>query len=175
MLIRIAPQMFRNSNFECVTIRCIREEVFRTQKFKDKYPWRINYKSNIIHISNSKIDKEVMKVIERISDESLDKKTGRPYDLSYEDKNIVACAVSNDYTIGTGDDNLIKFAKNEFNIQSFKSTLDILNLWLQKGLITWSEKLNNILEEWKLQEEKKQPRQAKFEFKRLTGKEYPGP
>lgn len=173
MLIRIAPQMFKDSNFGCVTIRCIREEFFRTQKFKDKYPWRIDYKSNIVHISDNKIDKRVMETIGLIADAKLTPEK-HPYYLSNEDKSIIACAVSNNYTIGTGDDNLIKFAKNEFDIRSFMSALGILNFWLRKKLITWSKKLESILIEWKTQEEIRQSKHAKFVFRRLTGKKYLG-
>ena len=39
MLLRIAPDMFKESAFECVTIRQIREEIFRGSKFKDRYKW----------------------------------------------------------------------------------------------------------------------------------------
>jgi len=44
MLIRVAPDMFLDSDYECCTIRRVRDELFRTQKFKTKYAWRGDYK-----------------------------------------------------------------------------------------------------------------------------------
>lgn len=47
MLIRIAPDMFIDERFDCVTVQEVCEEIFRTQKFKTKYPWRTSYKDKI--------------------------------------------------------------------------------------------------------------------------------
>ena len=44
MLIRIAPDMFCDDRYECVTIQEMIQEMFRTQKFKMRYPWRTKYK-----------------------------------------------------------------------------------------------------------------------------------
>lgn len=37
MLIRIAPDMFRDDGYGCVTIQEVFQELFRTQKFKMQY------------------------------------------------------------------------------------------------------------------------------------------
>ena len=47
MLIRIAPDMFTDERFDCVTVQEVCEEIFRTQRFKTKYPWRSDYKDKI--------------------------------------------------------------------------------------------------------------------------------
>jgi len=47
MLIRIVPEMFCDERFECVTIHEVIQEIFRTQKFKSRYPWRERYKPKI--------------------------------------------------------------------------------------------------------------------------------
>jgi len=47
MLIRIAPEMFLNESYDCYTIKEVWEEMFQTTKFKNKYPWRVNFKKNI--------------------------------------------------------------------------------------------------------------------------------
>lgn len=174
MLIRIAPDMFKDSNFGCVTIRNIREEVFRTQKFKGKYDWRLQYKNEIRNISDDAIDKKNFRIVDRIAEEQLNPQTGRPYNLSYIDKNVVACALTKGYQIGTGDSDLMEFARNEFEIKSL-SSLEILNSWIDKSLIMWSTELHNILKEWDLQNEKPQPAKAIHEFSKLTGEKYPGP
>lgn len=38
MLIRIAPDMFEDSRYGCVTTQEVIRELFRTQRFKEKYP-----------------------------------------------------------------------------------------------------------------------------------------
>ena len=39
MLLRIAPDMFTDPRYGCVTIRQIYDEITRTPKFKSKYLW----------------------------------------------------------------------------------------------------------------------------------------
>lgn len=58
MLIRIVPDMFIDERFDCLTITDVKDEIFRTQKFKTKYPWRIHLKNKIetIGITNLKTD-----------------------------------------------------------------------------------------------------------------------
>lgn len=36
MLIRIAPDMFKDERYECVTVNEVWQELFRTRKFKTK-------------------------------------------------------------------------------------------------------------------------------------------
>ena len=40
MLLRIAPEMFTNPDFGCVTLASVQKEYVRKQEFKRKYPWR---------------------------------------------------------------------------------------------------------------------------------------
>jgi len=47
MLLRIAPQMFLDDTYQCCTIAEVRNEIFQTQKFKNKYPWREKFKDKI--------------------------------------------------------------------------------------------------------------------------------
>ncbi|MEA3378994.1 MAG: hypothetical protein U9Q69_05160, partial [Nanoarchaeota archaeon] len=56
MLIRIAPDMFCDDSYGCVTIQEVLQELFRTQKFKTKYPWRTKYKSKIKVLGKSKVE-----------------------------------------------------------------------------------------------------------------------
>ncbi|MBA4419143.1 MAG: hypothetical protein C0392_14735 [Syntrophus sp. (in: bacteria)] len=39
--------MFTDERFDCVTVQEVCEEIFRTQRFKTKYPWRSDYKGRI--------------------------------------------------------------------------------------------------------------------------------
>jgi hypothetical protein len=40
MLLRIAPDMFADPRYRCVTIAPVFNEYVRTQRFKHRYPWR---------------------------------------------------------------------------------------------------------------------------------------
>ena len=60
MLIRIAPDMFCDERYGCVTMQEVIKELFRTQKFKAKYPWRTRYKSKIKALGASKVKKGVV-------------------------------------------------------------------------------------------------------------------
>ena len=62
MLIRIAPEMFCDDRFECVTIPEVIHELFQTQKFKTSYPWRKEFKSKIKAIRTSEIEKGDFKI-----------------------------------------------------------------------------------------------------------------
>ena len=58
MLIRIAPEMFIKSEYECCTIRLVRKELFWPQKFKTKYPWRIQFKDKVKPLAHDISDNE---------------------------------------------------------------------------------------------------------------------
>ncbi|WDN87463.1 hypothetical protein BuS5_00431 [Desulfosarcina sp. BuS5] len=55
MLIRVAPDMFCDDRYGCVTIQEVSQELFRTQKFKSRYPWRASYKSKIKPLGASRV------------------------------------------------------------------------------------------------------------------------
>jgi hypothetical protein len=70
MLIKIAPDMFCDERYECVTIQEVFQEIFRTQKFKMQYPWRTKYKSKIKALGKSKVesgDFKLYKGVEKIN------------------------------------------------------------------------------------------------------------
>jgi hypothetical protein len=47
MLLRIVPDMFIDERFECVTLRCIHDELVQTTKFRTKYPWIRDFKKSL--------------------------------------------------------------------------------------------------------------------------------
>jgi len=78
MLIRIAPDMFHDDRYGCVTIQEVFQELFRTQKFKTRYPWRTRYKSKIKALGKSKVEAgdfklylEAIHVVYRVSEKPL--------------------------------------------------------------------------------------------------------
>ncbi|MFH1026054.1 MAG: hypothetical protein V1764_05180 [Nitrospirota bacterium] len=95
MLIRIAPNMFTDERFDCVTVQEVCEEIFRTQRFKTKYPWRSEYKGKIRPSNSLKNTSDDYKlhfdVVKHLIDAGgISTKTGRVFGLSFVDKKIAA-------------------------------------------------------------------------------------
>lgn len=181
MLIRIAPNIFLNESFGCCTISAARDEIYRTQRFKQKYPWRDQFKDKIRCLSidlaeNEKVGLYFDAIKSLIYDGTISKKSGRDFDLSYRDMKFLSCAFGNGYRITTGDHDLRIFAIQEFK-KEFKgwiSPLAMLNSWIRKGLVEWNEKVYNYLIDWKSNNEDPQPKIQRIKFKKLTGQHYPG-
>ena len=181
MLIRIVPDMFLDKRYQCFTINLMRHEIFRTPKFKRKYPWRNDFKAKIQGLpSNFTNNADVSRYFEAIRllirNITINAKTGRPFDLSYVDQMFLACALANGYRISTGDDNLALFALQEFGDEFHGniSPLGIINRWIRERLIKWNEELHSYVADWKITNEHPQPKKQIREFKKLIGRSYPG-
>ena len=181
MLIRIAPDMFIDKKYECVTISDVVKEIFRTQKFKNKYPWRKRYKSKIKPLSNPILRTNEFTLYYQanrslIAEGVINRKTELYFDLSLVDQKIIACAQANTFRITTGDNDLIEYYLQQCsnNPDEIISPLGMINIWLKKGLILWGEKQQIILEDWKKCDEAPQPRTEIKKFKTLTGYNYAG-
>ncbi len=173
MLIRIVPDMFIDTKYGCFTINEVLNEIFQTQKFKNKYPWRTDYKSKIFpNTSLFQRDENfniVFNVIKnKISAGTINRLTGRYFDLSYVDKFVAAYAINNDLSISTSDKDLINFLKQEFDISNI-CPLEIINTWLKSEILIWNDEHHKLIREWIVDEEPEQPRSAKKEFERITG------
>jgi hypothetical protein len=181
MLIRIAPQMFLDEAYQCCTITEIRNEIYQTQKFKNKYPWRDKYKDRIKHLSLSADKKrhvdEYLSTIDLLLDNHIiNEYNGKTFDLSRVDRIIIATALACGHKISSTDNALLDFAEQQFpdDFQGYILPLGLLNLWLGKKLVSWSDDLEQILSEWKAQNEPQQMRQDKSMYHKLTHKKYPG-
>ena len=181
MLIRIAPDMFIDTKFECVTISDVVKEIFRTQKFKNRYPWRKRYKSKIKPLGNSILKTNEFKLYYQanrslIGEGVINRKTNFYFDLSKVDQKIIACAQANTYRITTGDNDLIEYYLQQCsnNPDEIISPLGMINIWLKKGLISCDEKLQTILEDWKKCDEAPQPITEIKKFQKSTGYKYLG-
>ena len=106
----------------------------------------------------------------------INSKTKYYFDLSKVDQRIVACALANNFRITTGDNDLIEYYLQQFsnNPDEIISPLGMINIWLKKGLISWDEKLQTIMEDWNKCNEAPQPRTEIKKFKKLTGYKYLG-
>ena len=72
------------------------------------------------------------------------------------------------------DDDLNDFVTQEFAGKTI-SPLAIVNDWISKGLITWDDDLQDILEDWNRCNEHPQPGKEKKRFEKLSGYKYSGP
>lgn len=80
------------------------------------------------------------------------------------------------YRITTGDKDLIQYYLQQFsnNPDEIISPLGMVNIWISKGLISWDEKLQTILEDWNKCDEAPQPKSEIKKFKKLTDYKYLG-
>jgi len=179
MLIRIAPDMFCDERYECVTIQEIIQEIFRTQKFKMQYPWRTKYKSKIKALGKSNVESGDFKLYVAtirniIVTGKINKRTKRFFSLSYVDQQIAACSIAHSFKLTTVDDDLNDFVIQEFSGKTI-SPLGIVNGWIKKGLIKWDDDIQSILEDWDKCNEHPQPKKEVKRFEKITGFKYTGP
>lgn len=181
MLLRIAPDMFVDERFECITVKVVHDEIVRTTKFKSKYPWTREFKSKlkILYTTNRQkglIDLYFSVIKEKINAGTINKTTEKIFDLSYPDIKIAATTLVLGYKISSGDGNLVTFCMQEFT-KEFKgavSPLELVNMWIEKGLIDWDDTKHQYLSDWDKNRENPQPYNAKVKFKQLTGRKYEG-
>ena len=179
MLLRIAPEMFTNPAYGCVTLASVQREYVRKQEFKVKYPWRGDLAHHVTPFSDYQLKQqgfmERKRQIETASLALKNPRTGHAYsyDLSPVDKEIAAALLTLEAELCTGDTNLANFVSDEFEI-ACHSPLAILNRWLELKLIVWSEALHCVLTEWAAKE-KPQPRRETKRYETLTGQKYPEP
>ena len=169
MLLRIAPEMFSDKRFGCTTIPAIHEELQRTQKFKTKYPWRNELMHHVKVCGFSDLKKNGFDTkVKQVYDICEYK---RIYFLSRTDKLIIATLLCIDSMLCSGDGNLVSFAKEEFEKDN-KSPLELVNNWLEKGLIEWNDVRQAVLAEW-VEKERSQPLEQIKRFENLTRYLYP--
>jgi hypothetical protein len=178
MLLRIVPDMFIDERFECVTLRCIHDELVQTTKFRTKYPWIRDFKKSLKTLPASVSESQdallhygAVTALNQLG--TINTKTNRFFDLSKEDRMVIACAAANNYTISSGDDDLIAFALQQYDITTL-TPLEIINNWLTRKLLVWDDGKQKILQEWAQMYEKPQPSKAKNVFHKLTGYKYIG-
>jgi hypothetical protein len=180
LLLRIAPDMFIDQKYECITIPEIFNEIFRTQKFKGKYPWRTDFKSKVKPLTYSSYKTssydELHKTIQRILDACVpDSSSGQQFYLSPEDHALAACAIAKDCELSSGDTKLVAFLQQQFP-DMFKgnlTALEVINRWLENKALNWDDAKHDIVGEWK-KNEAPQPKAAVKQFKKLTGRDYLG-
>jgi len=178
MLIRIAPDMFLDKKFNCVTVLEVRKELIQTQKFKTKYPWKNDYKakfqySSFIVDKGKEFSLNFETVIQLIDAFIINIKTDRTFELSLVDKKIASYCITYNLELSSTDNDLIDFLDQEFDKKN-KFPLGIVNDWIQQKLIVWNDEHQRIIEDWQSHDEPNQPIEDIREFERLTGFKYLG-
>ena len=178
MLIRIAPNMFTDSRFECFTVPEVVEEIFRTQRFKTRYPWRSNYKNKIKTLTLSELENEDFKLyydsIQNLHEKGvINNRTGRFFNLSHVDRRIAAYSTAHNFLLNSTDDDLCDFVSQEFETKTI-TPLGVINVWLEKRLIEWDNRMKTSIEDWDQCAEPPQPLTEAKKFKKITGFEYIG-
>lgn len=179
MLLRIAPDMFIDNRFECVTVREVRNELFQKSKFKRKYPWREDFK-NKVNPSTTLLDEnmdfhfnlEAIRLL--INEPIINSRTDRIFGLSLVDMKIAAYCLTFDLELSSVDQGLIDFMDQQFE-KSTISPLGIVNEWIRKGLIVWNNDFQGIIKNWDENSEAPQPIKDIRAFEKLTGYRYEGP
>ncbi len=178
MLIRIAPEMLCDPKYECVTIKAVYDELFKTPRFKFKYPWlaRLEPKIKTLDISpNEKnlIEKN-LKVIKCHVESAgiINTITGGPFNLSQTDKTIVAHAVCLNTSVSSVDHDLSAYLDQQYEIKVWEP-LCLINHWLQNDIIIWDDSKQTVLENWVACQEARQTQKNIDKFEELTGREYP--
>jgi len=177
MLLRIAPEMFKNPAYGCMTLIQVKNEYVRNPVFKSKYPWRGDFAHHISITSEYQLRQKGFdkrrKQVSSLCQAVQNPRTGHAYDydLSAVDKDIAAALVTIDAELCTGDTNLASFVEEQLEIICH-SPLAILNRWIDEGLVVWSEAHQAVITEW-VSQEKTQPANEINRFEELTAKKYP--
>jgi len=176
MLLRIAPNMFTDARYECTTVQQVWEEITQTQKFKTKYPWRKEYARHIRSLPQSKVDTEdyrlTLSAAKLTEQTQRNSRTGKTFGLSRRDIEIAACAIAHDYGVSTTDVNLVDFLKQQYDIGNVPP-LKLVNDWIEKRLLEWTEFRQSVLTDWIACGEASQAHSEIKRFEKLTGSRYP--
>jgi hypothetical protein len=179
MVMRIAPDMFQDERYMCVTTNEVRTELVKNPKFKEKYPWRKDFIPKIKTLSLQQTQNDEVKLYLEIinsliaDDQAINTRTKRAFGLSRTDIRIAAYALANGYEVTTAEYNLSDFLEQQFQ-QTVIEPLELVNIWLKEDLIKWDSSHQTIMEEWKLLNEKPQSPVHIKEFERLSGYKYLG-
>lgn len=180
MLFPIAPEMFVDSNYGCLLIKEIHDELIQTQKFGTKYPWiktcRPKLKTTVLSREEKKKEELFFLACSQLCKDCVNLTNNRMFDLSREDRKVISHTLALGVQVSTCDGSLRGFMGQEF-FEDYKgnlSALEVLVSWIEAGLVTWSQDKQRFLEAWRVNEEPAQPRRAIRKFRALTGFEYLG-
>ena len=177
MLVRICPDMFRDTRFGCVMLQEAYVEYARSARFKKQYPWREDFRKYLKSLPKSDLAEHgydsVLGYVNAAAADVIDPVTRKKYadELSPTDLKMVAASYSLDAELCSGDAALSRYAATDWE-RSVISPLALVNRWLSQKLLAWDDGKQKILEDW-VRLERPQPRKDIVDFERLTGRRYP--
>ncbi len=174
MLLRIAPNMFEDDKYNCVTVSSVHREIKQSSRFKKKYPWRDELVKRVKPGLKEVRYDEYRINIEQDKDE---------YGLSTSDSIIALTAFENDCRLATHDQDrsnpnrsslggLVKCCEESYGIEVV-TALDVLNEWVECGVIEVNSELLEILTDWSDTREVAMPKEAARKFEKITGIKFP--
>jgi hypothetical protein len=177
MLLRIAPTMFTDARFACVTISPVVEEIVRSKKLKDRYPWRNEFRQHLRPQLRGQVEtadyRIVRSTVAKLAANLRNPRNhDRPFHLSPEDVDVVAAAITHGWQVTTVDGELVAFLSLQYGLGALEP-LHLVNEWLQDGLIVWDDGKHVVVEDWMRQNEKPQSAPEIRRFEKLTGRTYP--
>lgn len=176
MLLRIAPDMFEDPRYGCVTIHNVWEEFTRSARIGQKYPWRAELRGRVKSIPQGELETAAFmgqtRLVAFLAQDELNARTGRPFHLSRTDQRVAATSLANDWEVCT-----VEYELEDFMRQHFGSVvvfpLRLVNNWLEQGLIEWDPDGQAVVEEWSRLHERPQLQHEIRRFEKLTGTTYP--
>ncbi|MCJ7681573.1 MAG: hypothetical protein MUP70_12665 [Candidatus Aminicenantes bacterium] len=180
MVLQIVPEVLLDIKYNCVTAPEVRDEIYRQQRFKSRYPWRDEYKNRIKSIYFDSRSKE-MKTLERTFKAirniceagTINMRTNKYFDLSYGDQRIAAYVLTGDFVLVTTDKGLWDFLEQEFE-RNVISPLALINVFIKNGLLDWNDECRKVMIDWADNDEPPQPNEDIKSFQKLTGYRYEG-
>lgn len=176
MLLRIAPAMFTNPQFGCMTIHTVWEEYTRTASLSRKYPWRDRYRMHIKSIPMGALEtaefRQTLKDVKFLASDLHNTRTRKAFKLSPADFRVAAAVLTLKHGLCTAEHDLEDFMLQQFNRMNILP-LQLVNQWLDDGLLAWDDERQAVLEEWIAKNERPQPPAEIRRFEKLAGRKYP--
>ena len=176
MLLRIAPEMFEDVRYGCITIHNVWEEFTRNARIGREYPWRSEMKSHVRSIPQGDLETEtfrrLLQAVQGLERNSRNQRTGELFNLSPTDKRLAATCLDRELDLCTAEYNLDDFMRQEFDRENVPP-LQLVNAWIGRDLITWNDERQSVIEDWITQHERPQPQAEIRRFEKLTGGKYP--
>lgn len=176
MLLRIAPAMFEDNRYGCVTIHNVWEEFTQNARLGRDYAWRSTLRKHVRSIPRGELEtagfQRRLKAVNVAVASQKNESTGRPFNLSWADRRIAATCLDRRWELCTAEYGLEEFMQQQFNRENV-CPLRLVNNWLKLGLIVWDDSRQAVIAEWIANHERPQPQSEIKRFEKLTGREYP--
>lgn len=176
MLLRIAPEMFVDSRFECVTVNVVYQELRKQPRFKSKYPWLPGCLPKVRGLPQTQVEtidyRRTLAAARLVSETAVNSRTSRRFSLSRADLEVASAVITHGYDISTAEHDLEDFLAQEFDVIN-SHPLVLVNEWIERGLIVWGDAQQRVIEDWVVQNERRPPWPEIQRFEKAAKRKYP--